>query len=449
MDANQTRLRLTISNPREVGSGADISCDFGTNGGSIGSATSDTWRLSPHRTGVVSGHAEVRWIDGQFCLIDRSGRTYINSASLPVGRGRRARLVAGDKLRLGKYEVQADLVKGAVPVAASMEGEVDDPSLVNTPEGVLHQYDGDQPRQADPLDHLDPAPSEREQRDPMAGFSYQDRETVAEELRPELLSDDPAWHGSAPQASDPYMDERERALRLPVINGGKRNMDEVRTEYSQQAPNARDSRHNRHNDSEQSRKHISGAPLLRGMETDLRFSDSDDMRLFLEEAGQTLHATIQGLLELHQHEDSRHRALRTRLQPIEDNPLRLGQDYDSTMQTLFAAERSPVHLSAPAAVTESLTGLRHHQQASQAAISEALSAILHAFSPENLLRRFHGYRRGLQTDESEPAWAWEMYKHYYEELRSSRQRGFERLFEEVFEQAYDHHLRQLQRESTL
>ncbi|BES73670.1 type VI secretion system-associated FHA domain protein TagH [Marinobacter nanhaiticus D15-8W] len=442
MDATQTKLRLTISNPREVGGGADIACEFGVKGGSIGSATSDTWRLSPHRTGVVSGHAEIRWIDGQFCLIDRSGRTYINSASLPVGRGRRARLVAGDKLRLGKYEVQADLVKGAATAMASIEGEADDPSLVNTPEGSLYQYDGDQPRQSDPLDHLDPAPSEREQRDPMEGFTYQDRETVAEEKRPELLNDDPAWRGSVPETSDPYMDERERALRLPVINGGQRNMDEVRTEHSHQT-------HHRHEDSEQSRKHISGAPLLRGMDTDLRFNDSDDMRLFLEEAGQTLNATIQGLLDLHQHEDSRHRALRTRLQPIEDNPLRLGQDYESTMQTLFASERSPVHLSAPAAVTESLAGLRDHQQATQAAIGEALNAILHAFSPENLLRRFHGYRRGLQTNESEPAWAWEMYKHYYEELRSSRQRGFERLFEEVFEQAYDHHLRQLQRESTL
>lgn len=435
--ASDNRLRLTISNPREVGGGAEIACEFGATGGSIGSANSDTWRLSPHRTGVVAGHAEVRWIDGQFCLIDRSGRTYINSASLPVGRGRRARLVAGDRLRLGRYEVQADLISGNGGPGVSLAADPDDPSLVNAPESELRQFDGDQPQQADPLDHLDPTPTEREQRDPMEGFTHQEREIRANAERPDLLNDDPAWHGAAPEASDPYMDERERALRLPVINGGQRRMDEARAEH----PGGETA--------EQSRKHISGAPLLRGMETDLRFDDSNDMRLFLEEAGQTLHATIRGLLDLHQHEDSRHRALRTRLQPIEDNPLRLGQDYDCTMQTLFASERSPVHLSAPAAVTESLEGLRHHQQATQAATSEALNAILHAFSPENLLRRFHGYRRGLQTNESEPAWAWDMYRHYYEELRSSRQRGFERLFEDVFEQAYDHHLRQLQRESTL
>ena len=186
---------------------------------------------------------------------------------------------------------------------------------------------------------------------------------------------------------------------------------------------------------------------MRGMEAEIDFADSDEMRLFLEEAGQTLKATVEGLLALHQGEDSRHRALRTRLQPIEDNPLRLGDDYTCTMQTLFAAERSPVHLSAPAAVRESLESLNHHQQATREAIREALEAILYAFSPEALLRRFHGYRRGLQDNEDEGRWAWNMYQHYYRELRSSRQQGFERLFQEVFDQAYDQHLRQLQREN--
>ncbi|HAS76971.1 MAG TPA: type VI secretion system-associated FHA domain protein TagH, partial [Marinobacter adhaerens] len=103
----------------------------------------------------------------------------------------------------------------------------------------------------------------------------------------------------------------------------------------------------------------------------------------------------------------------------------------------------------PAAVRESLQSLNHHQQATREAISEALEAILHAFSPEALLRRFHGYRRGLRQNEDEGRWAWDMYQHYYRELKSSRQQGFERLFQEVFEQAYDQNLRQLQRENPL
>jgi len=198
---------------------------------------------------------------------------------------------------------------------------------------------------------------------------------------------------------------------------------------------------------DQSRQHISAAPLMRGMDAELEFADSEGLQQFLEEAGQTLKAAVDGLLALHQSEDHRHQALRTRLQPIEDNPLRLGDTYQDTIQSLYASRRSPVHLSAPAAVRESLESLQHHQLATQAAVHQALEAILHAFSPEALLRRFHGYRRGLRQSEDEGRWAWEMYQHYYQELKSSRQQGFERLFQEVFDQAYDQHLRQLQRDA--
>ena len=50
-----------ITNPTATGGGASIEHSFGTRGGSIGTAASDSWRLSPHRTGAVAGHAEVRW----------------------------------------------------------------------------------------------------------------------------------------------------------------------------------------------------------------------------------------------------------------------------------------------------------------------------------------------------------------------------------------------------
>ncbi len=250
-----------------------------------------------------------------------------------------------------------------------------------------------------------------------------------------LLADKTEWYAPDGAVTDEYRENRDVAMGLPMRQGELDRMSETNRPAHRRETN------------DQSRQHISGAPLLRGMDTDLGFADSDEMRLFLEEAGQTLKATVEGLLTLHQGEDSRHQALRTRLQPIEDNPLRLGENYKDTVQTLFASQRSPVHLSAPAAVSESLQSLHHHQVATRTAIREGLDAILHAFSPEALLRRFHGYRRGLKTDEDESNWAWEMYQHYYRELSSSRQQGFERLFQEVFDQAYDQQLRQLQREN--
>ena len=390
MSNRTAALTLVIINPTETGGGASIEHKFSTGGGSIGTAANDTWRLSPHRTGAVAGHAEVRYLDGGFCLIDRSGRTYINSSSQPVGRGRRARLNHGDTLTIGRYRMRAEL-NGEAAVNSGMEEDAGQHrQLVDVAEGSLLRSESGQA-----------LPDGRE---PLKGLHTPAGEPISED----------------PLAPWPNTQERQGM-----------------SESTEQSREAKDT----------SRQHISGAPLMRGMEAEIDFADSDEMRLFLEEAGQTLKATVEGLLALHQGEDSRHRALRTRLQPIEDNPLRLGDDYAGTMQTLFAAERSPVHLSAPAAVRESLESLNHHQQATREAIREALEAILYAFSPEALLRRFHGYRRGLQDNEDEGRWAWNMYQHYYRELRSSRQQGFERLFQEVFDQAYDQHLRQLQREN--
>ena len=108
-------LKLMVINPTALGRGVVAEHCFGIAGGSIGTAANDTWQLSPHRTGAVAGHAEVRFVDGGFCLIDRSGRTFINSASQPVGRGRRARLSHGDTVSIGRYQMRAELMaKGAV-----------------------------------------------------------------------------------------------------------------------------------------------------------------------------------------------------------------------------------------------------------------------------------------------------------------------------------------------
>lgn len=436
MAQQAAELTLVITNPTETGGGANIEHSFGPRGGSIGSAASDSWRLSPHRTGAVAGHAEVRYLDGGFCLIDRSGRTYINSSSQPVGRGRRARLSHGDTVTIGRFRIRAEL-SGVTTGNVEMEDDVRlHHDLVDAPESGLRHVanEQDQPEGREPLEGLQPAAGGRFSSDPLA--HWQPKPARLDEETSKLLASDRAWFAPSAEVTGEYRENRDVAMGLPVTPQ-RDNRERQRMPESSRNPQ------------EVSRQHISGAPILRGLDADIDFADSDEMRLFLEEAGQTLKATVEGLLALHQGENSRHQALRTRLQPIEDNPLRLANEYPDTIQTLFAAKRSPVHLSAPAAVRESLESLNHHQQATREAIREALEAILHAFSPEALLRRFHGYRRGLQDNEDEGRWAWDMYQHYYRELKSSRQQGFERLFQEVFDQAYDQHLRQLQREKRL
>lgn len=243
--------------------------------------------------------------------------------------------------------------------------------------------------------------------DPLSGIAA---------VRPSAPLSDPASNGGI---NTPFMD-------LPPIyaSPGDRNDDVSAAEMAQ--------------------RHLAVTPLLRGLGGSLTMSNSDDADDFLEEAGRTLQAAIKGLLDLQQQRNS---LSDKHLRPLEDNPLRLNMDYATALDVMFAEGKSPVHLAAPAAVSESLRNVRHHEEANRAAIVESLRVLLDAFSPQNLLRRFVQYRRSHELRQPlDDAGAWQMYSHYYEELASDRQQGFEMLFNEVYAQVYDRVLREKQRE---
>ena len=174
-------LTLVIINPTETGGGASIE-HTSTGGGSIGTAANDTW-LSPHRTGAVAGHAEVRYLDGGFCLIDRSGRTYINSSSQPVGRGRRARLNHGDTLTIGRYRMRAEL-NGEAAVNSGMEEDAGQHrQLVDVAEGSLLRSESGQalPDGREPLEGLHTPAGEPISEDPLAPWpNTQERQGMSE-----------------------------------------------------------------------------------------------------------------------------------------------------------------------------------------------------------------------------------------------------------------------------
>ena len=195
--------------------------------------------------------------------------------------------------------------------------------------------------------------------------------------------------------------------------------------------------------------HLLTGPMLNGLGVEVGDNhDMAKMHMLSEELGQSLQACVQGLLELHQQvREGRFGMMNRNLQPIEDNPLRLGLSYEETIRTLYDADKSLVHLSAPAAISESLKNVRDHNEAMQHATTEALNQILNAFSPQVLLRRFHHYKRNSdQQNQSSESWAWQMYCNYYQELTSNRQKGFEKLFWEIFEQSYDKKIREKQLE---
>jgi len=491
-------IRFVIVNTQQLEPGLAAACSFDNGGGSIGASDNNNWVLRDRKNSVHDTHCFIDFFDHQFCLTDNSDACYINGASMPVGRGQRVRLNENDQLTLGEYQVRVYLQEDNPRHHASQTLE----QLMLSREATDTLHD-DKPAQSD---GSVTRPEKQEVDDPLAALdelelaiasqNHQQDSDLEEELKQQheshLLARDKIWRGDEVTAQADSEDDADSAIMLKAATNKRQRVAETRADtdsFNYQAGHYYQAGHH-HQPANQkgfymdeeildqleaevargiaqdtsaadwnntdlkeegmaSLSHIATSPMMKGMGVSL--GDQEDMgqmQALSEEMGASLKAAIEGLLSLHrQVDEGRYGVMNRNLQPIEDNPLRLQMDYGETVKTLFDGDRSPVHLSAPAAINESLTGVRHHNEAVQSATSEALSQVLKAFSPDVLMRRFQHYRRpGQGRLHSPDAWAWQMYQSYYQELISSRQQGFEKLFWEIFDQAYDRKLRALQQE---
>ncbi|ELZ9358542.1 type VI secretion system-associated FHA domain protein TagH [Citrobacter freundii] len=418
-------LTLQVMNGNELESGRAAKCLFAAEGGDIGHAPACRWPVQD-RVGSIAGRAcQIVLHDGTFCLRSLMPGLMINLAPVSVDTGL-VRLRQGDEIGLGALALKVFIHEGKL---ASYSEQM------AAPETIVTNRD----RLADTLLSTDgqPAYPGMPRRHHLAdtvvnGFSTDPLQALrAESLTTagDLLSG-VAASGSFAPGSDPAQDN---TINTPFMD----------------LPPLHTDPHGRNDDidssAEMAQRHLAVTPLLRGLGSSLAVRDSQEADDFLEEAGRTLQAAIKGLLTLQQ---CRNSLSDKHLRPLEDNPLRLNMNYADVLDVMFAEGKSPVHLAAPAAVGESLRNIRHHEEANRAAIVESLRVLLDAFSPQSLMRRFVQYRRSHELRQPlDDAGAWQMYSHYYDELASNRQQGFEMLFNEVYAQIYDRVLREKQRES--
>ncbi|EOD79620.1 putative protein ImpI/VasC [Grimontia indica] len=464
---------LTVTNTQHLEAGLSATHVFTHEGGSIGSSGADEWNLIDREGRVFPHHAEIVEIDGELCLLDVRGASYMNGATIPVGAGKSARLKDNDMVLIGPYQIRIHLSAAGSDGSANQHGlenvfltekdatqigaERDDSDVENPDDAVID----------DPLAALEAAtPQISSGDDPLS----EHQEMSAEQLKESyLLAKDTEWHGAEKTVhadseyemssaitlkrtlpyEDALMDDKTLERLEQEVGRDYANADKPENAYGDNGFSGYASGEYASEASAEDGNHLVTGPIFRGLGVQAgNSSNMAEMQALSEEMGASLQSAIRGLLALHQQvEESRFGMMNKNLQPIEDNPLRLGLPYEETVETMFDRDRSMVHLSAPSAISESLTNIQHHNEAVQSATVEALGQILRAFSPEVLMRRFSAYRRpGEVSPESADAWAWNMYKNYYKELTSDRQRGFEKLFWEIFDQAYDRKIREKQLE---
>lgn len=441
-------LALVVDNPQVLHKGSQPRHVFDKAGGTIGARGAD-WILHDRAGRVRSIHCEIRHEDGHFFVIDRSGQTRVNDQADPLGELMSVQLRSSDKLHVGPYRltVNVDEEAHALP----------DPSR-HLAEHEVGELLGSS------IDSLDSLPAAGDD-SPAAGFQprqepgWSDFESLSEPAAPhgqldplQALEAAAGQRSTAPDGS--ALDARHygssvlaaqvdlSTTRFEAVSGAPKHASGDFPMSGQNSPSTStnpwlDDHYTQGGDP-------AGlvAPFVEGLGAPVGALDPHAVHDLLFEAGNTLAALIRGLGSLSQAPSGQRLGLANRtLQPIEDNPLRLGQSYPETVRALFSSERSLVHLSPAAAVEESLEQILRQQGAMLKAVAAGLSALLKAFAPEQLERRFARYRSGQDGQALPGDRAWQMYRHYYDELSSSRQQGFDKLFWEVFDQAYDQALR--------
>ncbi|PWC13593.1 type VI secretion system-associated FHA domain protein TagH [Brenneria roseae subsp. americana] len=397
-------LTLVVLNREQLDINSQVQHQFDHRGGTLGASEKDQWQLRDRLGAVLPEHARIEMVDGHFSLCDLSGQSFINGSLSPIGRDRKVILSHGDELVIGPFRL------GVYLGDPTTEQDIDQVLGQRTDDvlgGWLREEKTGQPADNETTTDVFNDPLLALQREQSQTLLTSDGERAGESLSTSL---------SSFSAVEDTMDQK--FVELPTINN-THAVDGLEGYIDGSAL----------------------APLLRGLGLSLQVDDETRLRDTLEEMGKSLRAMIEGLLALQAGQAA---LADTHLRPIEDNPLRLGLDYADTLPLLFADGKSPVHLSAPSAIAEVLNNVRVHHLANQQAIAIALESILQAFSPAALLNRFEHYRRSGEQQIADDGWAWQMYQHYYRELTSPRQQGFQKLFHQVYAQAYDRAVRQQQ-----
>lgn len=425
MENASNTLTLRILNNQLLTSGKNGQSLFTFNGGSIGSDNSCHWSIQDLHQQVENQHARVDVIDSHFCLAAYAPGILLNGADIYTSK-KSVRLQQGDIIELGAFRIKVQINEQGV-IKTDLQSMTPQ-SLVSTYSNPMQELldqqravsfnDGDDNREDYPSNsHL------------IAGKNLDPIAVLAAE---QLSSSQPANHNNR---NNGLLDDNQTQLKHfsspdNIMDKSFVNLPEANAYFSA--------------DDDQSRlgeTHLAMTPLLRAIGVKLPPKDSQEAYHFLEDIGLSIQAIIKGVQALQTTNES---LADKHLRPIEDNPLRLNLSYQETVDLMYANDKCPVHLSAPAAISESLDNLRIHSEANQLAISESLNTLLSAFSPEALLKRFAQYRRSNERAEMDGGWAWDMYSSYFKELSSNRQQGFEKLFWELYAQTYDREIRRLQ-----
>jgi type VI secretion system FHA domain protein len=171
-----------------------------------------------------------------------------------------------------------------------------------------------------------------------------------------------------------------------------------------------------------------------------------------QELGKVLRVVVDGVMAVLQGRaeiKSQFRLPLTRVQAMENNPLKLSPNVESALHTLLV-QRNPGYLPTVQAFEDAFADIRNHQLAMLEGVRVAFDAMLGAFDPRELERDFErsvkraGLLGGLGGLGGKSKY-WELYSERFSRFGKDADDTFRRLFGDFFADAYEMQLERLKK----
>jgi type VI secretion system protein len=422
-------LRLQIVSRHRQSLGERSIREFGQNGGTIGRSLESDWVLPDGQRFLSSRHASIDFRSGSYYLIDTSTNgVYVNGADQPVGRGNPQRLFAGDRIRMGEYEMLVEIseidstreqladLAHVDPVDAKQRVDAPEPTgkdLVDAFEitgvGIEVMLDADEAATLTPLDYKFRNDGlELEEKAPP-------KKPVAK-TQPKAAPVSAESKAAAPAAAQQRFKAKPKTSASTVPAHAPAAAQAVRNAA---APAALDS-------------------FFRAAGMQPRALDERQSEEILQRLGQLMREMVVGLTENLHLRAAQKTALRqsnTTIQPLDNNSLKFSAGVDELLSNLFFRE-SEQYLNAVESVREAFGDLKRHQQVLMKAMQMAVSDYIARLDPETLEEKFSNGRHGLLAAANKLKY-WDLYKDLYQVVAQQHPGELPQLFLEEISRAYE------------
>jgi type VI secretion system FHA domain protein len=446
-------LRLQIISRHRQGLGERGSKEFGHAGGTIGRSLESDWVLPDGQRYLSSRHASIDYRSGSYYIVDTSTNgVYVNDAEQPVGRGNPQRLFAGDRLRIGEYEMgveiddetdtnahltdaghvdpvtkaqrvpppdptRADLVPAHEITAVGIEMLLDEDSaeslqIVIQPKAHDLRLADDPPaKQVRAAAAAAPAPK-RAEPPPVSAAARVATTTPKQQPKPAAAA--------PPQRAAPAATPQQPAAKPPASNAAKVEQPAP----AKQAPAA-------------ATPTAALDAFFRGAGLPAPKLDDKQVADTMHRLGQVMREVVLGVSEnLHVRSEHKNvlRVPTTTIQPQGNNPLKFSASVEEALNNLLFRQSSE-YLTAVEAVREAFTDVKQHQQHLLAALRTAVGDYVGRLDPEELESKFTR-RNGLIAATNKLKY-WDLYKDLYQVVTQGQPGQFPQQFLEEFARAYE------------